>query len=134
MAVRIAPRLAALAACLVLALACSSNGDHGGRSRSGSGGAHSGDTTTTGDKGGKGGTGGSRSVGQFSREFAQCMRANGVPNFPDPNGKGGQLGPDSGIDPGAAAYLSALNGPCRSLAPPEWVADGPGSAPSGSPR
>jgi hypothetical protein len=65
--------------------------------------------------------------GEFTREFAECMRANGVPNFPDPTGEPGQLGPDSGIDPGSPDYLDAINGPCRSLAPPAWVDDGSGS-------
>ena len=71
---------------------------------------------------------GQRSTGEFTVEFAKCMRANGVPNFPDPTGTPGQLGPDSGVDPGAPAYLAALNGPCRSLAPPAWVDSGPGTA------
>jgi hypothetical protein len=65
--------------------------------------------------------------GEFTREFAECMRANGVSNFPDPTGEPGQLGPDSGIDPGSSAYLSAINGPCRPLAPPAWIDDGSGS-------
>jgi hypothetical protein len=56
------------------------------------------------------------------------MRANGVPNFPDPTGEPGQLGPDSGVDPGAPEYLAAINGPCRELAPPAWVDSGPGTA------
>jgi len=65
--------------------------------------------------------------GEFTREFAECMRANGVPNFPDPTGEPGQLGPDSGIDPGSQAYRDAIDGPCRSLAPPAWIDDGSGS-------
>jgi hypothetical protein len=121
-----------LAAALVL-VACSSHGGGGHKGGTGgadgTGGAHSGDTSKT---GAKGGSGPNRSVGTFSLEFARCMRANGVPNFPDPNGRGGQLGPDSGIDPASAAFQSAVNGPCRSLAPAEWVSDGPGSAPTGS--
>jgi hypothetical protein len=35
-------------------------------------------------------------------KFAQCMRANGVEKFPDPDANGGTriaVGPDSGIDP-----------------------------------
>ncbi|MFL6076215.1 MAG: hypothetical protein ACJ73S_22720 [Mycobacteriales bacterium] len=126
--------LVALAGLLLVAaalVACAAHGGggrgSGGGSKGDSGGAHAGDTTTTGHKG----SGGNRSVGQFTKEFAQCMRANGVPNFPDPNGSGGQLGPNSGIDPGSAAYLNAINGPCRSLAPPEWVSEGPGSGPTG---
>jgi hypothetical protein len=74
----------------------------------------------------------SRSVGSFTAGFARCMRAHGVPNFPDPNGTSGQLGPDSGIDPTSAPFQAALNGPCRSLAPPPWVSDsGPDSIPGG---
>jgi hypothetical protein len=66
--------------------------------------------------------------GIFSQEFAECMRSNGVAEFPDPNGKGGQLGPNSGIDPTSSAYQKAINGPCKTLAPPAWVQSGPGSA------
>jgi len=40
--------------------------------------------------------------------FAQCMRANGVPSFPDP-GPGGnfQLNGSSGVNPGAPAFRAA---------------------------
>lgn len=68
-------------------------------------------------------------MGAFTREFALCMRAHGVVRFPDPNGKGGQLGPNSGVDPASSGYQAALNGPCKSLAPSAWVQSGPGSAP-----
>jgi hypothetical protein len=68
------------------------------------------------------------SLGNFSQEFAKCMRSNGVAKFPDPNGKGGQLGPNSGVDPASSTYQKALNGPCKTLAPPAWVQSGPGSA------
>lgn len=73
-----------------------------------------------------------RSTGSFTLAFAQCMRANGVPNFPDPNGQGGQLGPGSGIDPASAAYQHAIDGVCRSLAPPAWVSTGVQSSGGGS--
>jgi hypothetical protein len=78
------------------------------------------------------GDSGNRSAGGYSVTFARCMRAHGVPNFPDPNnpndptGQGGQLGPDSGVDPTSAAFQAALNGPCRSLAPAGWVSSGSG--------
>jgi hypothetical protein len=71
-----------------------------------------------------------RSVGSFSVDFAKCMRAHGVPNFPDPNGRPGQLGPNSGIDPGSAQFQTAVNGPCRSLAPPQWLDSGSDSGPN----
>jgi hypothetical protein len=57
------------------------------------------------------------------------MRAHGVPNFPDPDGQPGQLGPDSGVDPASAQFRAAVNGPCTSLAPPEWLDSGPDSVP-----
>jgi hypothetical protein len=69
---------------------------------------------------------GQRSSGAFSFAFATCMRAHGVPNFPDPDGQAGQLGPGSGIDPGSSRFQSALNGPCKSLAPPGWLNTGSG--------
>jgi hypothetical protein len=76
-------------------------------------------------RGGGGSGGGNESAGSFSLAFAKCMRANGVPNFPNPNGHGGQLGPDSGIDPSSPRFQAAVNGPCESLAPPGWVSSGP---------
>jgi hypothetical protein len=60
----------------------------------------------------------------FSLDFARCMRAHGVPTFPDPDGNTGRLGPDSGVDPASAAFRAAVDGPCRPLAPPAWVSSG----------
>jgi hypothetical protein len=72
-----------------------------------------------------GGNSGQRSAGtSFSLAFARCMRAHGVPKFPDPDGKGGQPGPGSGVDPASQAFQAALNGPCRPLAPSAWVSSG----------
>jgi hypothetical protein len=76
-------------------------------------------------RGGGGSGGGNESVGSFSLAFAKCMRAHGMPSFPDPNGHGGQLGPDSGIDPSSPRFQAAVNGSCKSLAPPGWVSSGP---------
>jgi hypothetical protein len=76
---------------------------------------------------GAGSGGSSRSEqgsGTFSLAFAECMRAHGVPDFPDPTGQNGQLGPSSGIDPASPRFQSALTGPCESLAPPAWVSSG----------
>jgi hypothetical protein len=43
--------------------------------------------------------------------FARCMRAHGVPNFPDPTfSGGGQTGPPAGINPQSPAFLSAARG------------------------
>jgi hypothetical protein len=67
---------------------------------------------------------GNEGSGTFTLAFAKCMQAHGVPNFPDPDGQAGQLGPSSGVDPGSPQFQSALNGPCLSLAPPAWVSSG----------
>jgi hypothetical protein len=120
--------LAATAVVVVLAGACandkpkvqnasgtSSNGTNmnAGRSPQGSGAPPAG--TTAGG-----------ATGQFTAEFAACMREHGVPNFPDPNGTAGQLGPNSGIDPASPQFQSALNGPCKSLAPTAWLSSDSG--------
>ena len=39
--------------------------------------------------------------------FARCMRAHGVPNFPDPEAGGGGFQLGSGIDPRSPAFQSA---------------------------
>jgi hypothetical protein len=51
-------------------------------------------------------------------QFSQCMRAHGVPNFPDPKPGGGGIEiPDgSGIKPFSPAFKSAQNS-CRKLLP-----------------
>ncbi|MDN3356464.1 hypothetical protein [Actinomadura sp. DC4] len=99
----------------------------------GSSSSHSGGTTAGkgggGNSSGGGGQGGS--VGTYTVAFAKCMRAHGIPKFPDPNGRAGQLGPSSGIDPGSARFRDALDGPCKSLAPPAWVDSGKASVPGG---
>jgi hypothetical protein len=67
---------------------------------------------------------GNEGSGTFTLAFAKCMQAHGVPNFPDPDGQAGQLGPASGVNPGSPQFQSALNGPCLSLAPAAWVGSG----------
>ena len=50
-------------------------------------------------------------------EFADCMRANGVPNFPDPTGGGrGNNLAGTGINPQSPAFKSARTA-CARLAP-----------------
>jgi len=40
--------------------------------------------------------------------FARCLRAHGVPNYPDPTVPGGsQAGPPAGIDPQSPAFRAA---------------------------
>ena len=103
------PALAVLAGLTLLILtACGGSGAHpksrpGGSDPSGTAGTPSVANTGTGGSG-------SRSTSSYTAGFARCMRANGVPSFPDPN---------------APAFQSALNGPCRSLAPQSWLASGP---------
>ena len=133
----IAAALAAVATFVVLAAGCSSPATDGATDGSGT----TGNGSTSGG-GGRVSPGGSASpdgnahggnVGSFSAEFARCMREHGVPNFPDPNGQAGQLAPNSGIDPASPKFQSALNGPCKSLAPAAWLASdsGPDSLPGG---
>jgi hypothetical protein len=45
---------------------------------------------------------------QSELKYSACMRAHGVPNFPDPNGQGAiQFGSSDGIDPRSAAFQNA---------------------------
>jgi hypothetical protein len=59
--------------------------------------------------GSKSAGGGSRSYASFLR-FATCMRAHGVPGFPDPSPGGGgvHIGPNTGINPQSPAVQSAF--------------------------
>jgi hypothetical protein len=62
------------------------------------------------------------------RALAKCMRANGIPKFPDP-GADGQLMIDknSGIDPTSAAFKAAQT-KCSKYAPTGGEQQGPGPA------
>lgn len=71
--------------------------------------------------------------GGYSAAFAQCMRANGLPSFPAASGNTAPLA-NRGVDTHAPAFQSALYGPCKSLAPAEWVSVSPlGPPPSERP-
>lgn len=49
--------------------------------------------------------------------YAKCMRANGVPDFPDPDSDGRfQFGSGGGIDPNSAQFKEA-DGKCQQYAP-----------------
>lgn len=74
-------------------------------------------------------------VQQSLLKYAQCMRAHGVPNFPDPSSGGGfQISPNSGIDPSSPSFKAAQATcekymPAGSLSPgtqthpsPQWLA------------
>ncbi|MEV6110023.1 hypothetical protein AB0M28_35755 [Streptomyces sp. NPDC051940] len=57
-----------------------------------------------------------------SLAFSQCMRDNGVENFPDPTDGGIRLTPESGVDMNSDAFRKAQEA-CRDLSP---QADGAG--------
>jgi hypothetical protein len=112
---------AALSAAAISAAACGGGGP-ADPSSSASASASGGNVIA--GSGAPGGGSGQQSSSSFSVAFARCMRANGITNFPDPNGQPGQLGPGSGFDPNTPQFQAALNGPCVSLAPPGWVGSG----------
>ena len=61
--------------------------------------------------------------------YANCMRSNGVPNFPDPNAGGGFLfHARAGTNPSSPVFKVA-RAKCRHFMPP-----GPGSGPGPSPQ
>jgi hypothetical protein len=61
-------------------------------------------------------------------KFALCMRANGVPNFPDPSGGGGiHISQGSGINPASPAFQAA-QAKCAHLLPGGGPPKGPPSA------
>jgi hypothetical protein len=114
--------LAALASIAFLVGACGS-GSASGSSTTTSAGSGTGVVTRPGS--GSGSQSGNTTTGSYSVVFAECMRAHGVPKFPNPNGERSQLGPDSGVNLGSRAFQAAVNGPCKSLAPAGWVSSGP---------
>jgi hypothetical protein len=63
--------------------------------------------------------------------FAKCMRADGVPNFPDPTGNGGFL-LRGGMNPSSPAF-EAAQAKCRKLLPAGGP-PGPGSSTNPSPQ
>ena len=95
---------------------------------SGQGAAHSTDgSTARGTSSSGGASSGTTSAAAVTIALARCMRSHGVPRFPNPNSRTGLFAPGSGVDPGSAAFQSALNGPCRSVAPQAWLSSGPTS-------
>jgi CubicO group peptidase (beta-lactamase class C family) len=107
---------AALAAAVLLS-ACSSS--------TGRGHAHTPaarPVTTAGGASAAGGAG----AASLPLEYAECMRANGVPKFPDPVDGHIVLNPSSGISPSSAAFEAAA-GDCAKYGPP-----GGGASPGGA--
>jgi hypothetical protein len=70
------------------------------------------------------GSGTRETTGGYTVAFAECMRAHGVPKFPNPVANVSPLSLDGVVNRASQAYQSALNGPCRSLAPLGWVSSG----------
>ena len=102
--------LAALAA-ITLITGCGSNASSGGGTASSAGTARSasaGSSATT-----------SRATPKLSGQekavkFAECIRANGVPHFPDPDSKGEF---NFGVDVSREVWVKAVDA-CKSLKPP----------------
>lgn len=57
--------------------------------------------------------------------YAQCMRANGIPNFPDPGGAGQGVHLPAGMDPNSPELRKADTA-CRKYMPEAPVKDGKG--------
>jgi hypothetical protein len=109
---RLGPLALALAVAAVLVLFASACG---GSSGQGVAQVDSTETTTT----ETGSPDGSSSADPAA--FSACMRANGVPKYPDPDSDGRillEVGPSTGIDPESAQFKAAANA-CQKLAPPE---------------
>lgn len=63
---------------------------------------------------------------QKAAQFSQCMRAHGVPDFPDPGANGQitlKVTKGSDLDPQSPAHQSALQS-CKSLEPPGFGGSG----------
>jgi len=75
-----------------------------------------------------GSSGGGSSSGSSAQQvikFANCMRANGVPNFPEPNSQGQELiTGGSGLNPNSPQFQSAMQ-TCQHLLPAGAVAGQP---------
>ena len=54
--------------------------------------------------------------GATAEKYAACIRAHGVPTFPDPNAEGVITGTSSSFDPGSPAFRRAQQA-CRKLLP-----------------
>lgn len=120
---RIVLLIAVLVTTALLVAAC------GGSSNNSSG--SSGNSSGSADSSG---SGASQSTADSSKaaKFSQCMRANGVPDFPDPNANGSitlKVTPGSDLDPNGSAYKGAI-AKCQSLEPPGF-GQSPGSTVSG---
>jgi hypothetical protein len=70
---------------------------------------------------------------QKALAYAQCIRAHGIPNYPDPNSQGQfvlQNGQTNPVGQVSNSVITAATQACRSLAPPS-IQEGPSANPSG---
>jgi hypothetical protein len=83
--------------------------------------------------GAEGGGGGGGWSSEDQIKFAQCMRDNGVPKFPDPDpdSKGSVLGEGTGVDPNSEAFKKAEE-KCRQYQPEGLRNGAPNRQPGGS--
>ncbi len=121
-------RVAALAGAALLLAGCGGGSSNAGVARlspSSSSNSAAGAPSSGGAETGGGSAGsGSGSLEAAALAFANCMRANGVPKFPDPaNGGGFLFRRDGGVDPSSPAF-EAARAKCKKLLPA-----GPGSGP-----
>jgi hypothetical protein len=111
--------LATLAAAVAVLLAGCGGGSHAN-----TGVAHLASGTGSSTTGGAARSSGSGSLEAEALAFAKCMRANGLPNFPDPPPGGGfEFHRGSGIDPSSPSFKAA-QAKCKRFLPA-----GPGSGP-----
>jgi hypothetical protein len=78
----------------------------------------------TGNSKGTSGAGSTASLHEKALRFAECMRGNGVGDFPDPAASGSftidGVANGSALDPNSAAFKRALEA-CRNLEPPGFT-------------
>ncbi|HVR04821.1 MAG TPA: hypothetical protein VMS02_02190 [Solirubrobacteraceae bacterium] len=117
-----APRRVNLSTVVLASAALLLAGCGGGSSNPGI--AHLSSGTSSAARGAGAAGSGSGSPEAAALAFAGCMRANGLPNFPDPKAGGGFLfHTGAGVDPSSPAF-EAAQAKCKKLLPP-----GPGSGP-----
>jgi hypothetical protein len=109
-----------VAAALVVLIAlisagCGSSAAAGSGTASGSSASSNGGSSSTGSAG-TANSGGHTTVSKREKavKFAECVRAHGVPHFPDPDATGNF---NFGVDVSAATFTAAVNA-CKALQPP----------------
>jgi hypothetical protein len=93
----------------VIGAGCGSNASAGTANASAGSGSSAGTANS-------GGTGGNTQATKREKavKFAECVRAHGVPHFPDPDASGNF---NFGVDVSAAVFTAAVNA-CKALQPP----------------